>query len=46
MSLRYTDRSRNYYAGNGFIAYFVINEGNDPVIPPAKKGVGAMGHHM
>lgn len=31
--------------GNGgFIAYFVINEGTDLELPPAKDGVGAMGH--
>ena len=28
----------------GFIAYFVINEGTDLSIPPAKDVVGAMGH--
>ena len=45
----YVDESRMTHlffdAGNGgFIAYFVINEGTDLVISPAKEGVGAMGH--
>lgn len=32
-------------AGNGgFIAYFVINEGNDLVLPKAQDGIGHMGH--